>query len=131
MALGAVFGGGDWPQPEIPRNNSPDNAAPAFSDFHMATPLLVFYDRCLLIVDIPAFNSIRIRSAALERTLVGVARVDAFQKAEQMGPPGIQARARCRRLQGKAHLYVRRRELFAGEPGVGRELRIHVIQVPL
>jgi hypothetical protein len=39
--LGPVFGGGDWLHPVTASNNIPDTAAPAFSDFHMATPLLV------------------------------------------------------------------------------------------
>ena len=36
ILLAAVFGGGDWPQPETEKDT--DNAAPAFSDFHRCHP---------------------------------------------------------------------------------------------
>src|ERR1700723_307305 len=38
--LGAFAAGCCWPQPTKPRNKTPDNAAPTFSDFHMVTPPL-------------------------------------------------------------------------------------------
>src|ERR1700733_7200555 len=108
--LGAFAAGCCWPQPARPRNRTPDNVAPTFSDFHMVTPplLVLRLDTQNLspVAPGPSRNLKGIGAAAFQPPLVGAAGVDAVEKGHQPGPAGVQTRTRSRRLQRKTHLHV-------------------------